>query len=318
MILQSGRKNKSDTDDVISSRPFVVLADIFILLFVLFLVMPFFMYFHAERVVEFEAMKQLRDHIQKPPSVDNIPYDQIATTLLREALKRESNVRINQNIRKNEIPSKSLSENKLLVEKFRSGDLIRFRLQGTELGENPLSYDKYSKQVQMSLDAERKVIELAQLVRPFASGNGLMVTERYKTLEGFLNFYQIDLNTYLGGWSLNKKQKSILWNDHIRQADRRGVIKRITLQGHRDKDEEPEVAYKRATKVADVFQGAGGKPYEPFEPDEVEVAVVSRPLMEYGDELNPIVYPNQYVDIILVFNQDYAVLFKDKLENMNR
>jgi hypothetical protein len=318
MIWQSGRRNKSDTDEVISSRPFVVLADIFILLFVLFLVMPFFMYFHAERVVEFQAMKQLRDHIQKPPVVDNIPYDQIATTLLREALKRESNVRTNQDIRKNEIPSKSLSENKVLVEKFRSGDLIRFRLQGTELGDNPLSYDKYSKDVRLSRDATRRVIELAQLVRPFASGNGLMVTERHATLDGFLTHYGIDLNDYLGGRLLSSKQKSILWNDHVRQADRRGAIKRISLQGHRDKDEEPEVAYKRAAKVAEVFQLAGGKPYKPFEPDEVEIAVVSRPLMEYRDERNRIVYPNQYVDIILVFNQDYAVIFKDKLENLTR
>lgn len=303
MIWQTGHRNNADGEDVISARPFVVLADIFILLFVLFLVMPFFMYFKAQRAIEWAAMQELKKKISHNEGGDGIPYEQIARRLLSDAVKYLVKKREASGLRKLVVEDRSLPKNNVLTEKYRSGDLIRFRVQGTADNNNPF-YDNAAW-----YEAEKRVTELAELVRPFASGTSMSLTNNFASLDEFLQAYNLQLDDY----RLDDKAKATLWRDHIKQADRRGVIKRITIQGHRDAKEPEGTDIDRATKVARIFQDAGGNP---FEPDEVEVSIVSNPIYEAAGP--GVLFPNQYVDIILVFNQDYSVLFKDKLENMKR
>lgn len=305
MIWQSGHRNNADGEDVISARPFVVLADIFILLFVLFLVMPFFMYFKAQRAIEWAAMQELKSKISQKEQIDKIPYEQIARALLSDAVKFLVKQREANGQTKNLVKPRALPKSDVLTEKYRSGDLIRFRVQGTSSNRNPF-FDGAAWS-----DAETRITELAELVRPFASGKRLSLTGNYKSLDDFLRAYGLQLDQY----GLNKEAKAILWRDHIKQADRRGVVKRITIQGHQGPTETQNTDIERAKRVAEVFQKAGGNP---FEPDEVEVSIVSNPIFETADSRSGVYFPNQYVDIILVFNQDYSVLFKDKLENMDR
>lgn len=303
MIWQSGHRNNAEGEDVISARPFVVLADIFILLFVLFLVMPFFMYFKAQRAIEWAAMQELKNKISQNERIDRIPYEQIARALLSDAVKFLVKQREASGRRKILVKDRLLPKSEVLSEKYRSGDLIRFRVQGTSSDNNPF-FDNAAW-----YEAEKRVTELAELVRPFASGKSMSLTSNFDSLDEFLRAYNLQLDQY----GLDKQAKAILWKDHIKQADRRGVIKRITIQGHRHSNEPEGTDIDRATKVAKIFQEAGGNP---FEPDEVEVSIVSNPIYETAD--SGVLFPNQYVDIILVFNQDYSVLFKDKLENMDR
>ena len=306
MIWQSGHRNNAEGEDVISARPFVVLADIFILLFVLFLVMPFFMYFKAQRAIEWAAMQELKKMINPRKQGDGIPYEQISRGLLSDAVKNIVKRRELNGQKKKFIANQLLPESSVLVEKYRSGDLIRFRVQGTKPNQNPFNdSDAW-------FEARDRVTELAKLVRLFASGPRMSLTSKFESLDDFLRAYDLNLDRYP---YLDSDSKAILWRDHIRQADRRGVIKRITIQGHRDSTEPDDIDIARAKLVAKVFQQAGGNP---FEPDEVEVSVVSNPIYETANPRSGVFFPNQYVDIILVFNQDYSVLFKDKLENMDR
>jgi hypothetical protein len=268
--------------------------------------MPFFMYFKAQRAIEFAAMQELKNKINPRKQGDGIPYEQIARGLLSDAVKHIVRRRELGGQKKKLVETQLLPESSVLVEKYRSGDLIRFRVQGTKPNQNPFT------ESDLSFDANRSVTELAKLVRPFASGQSRSLTSKFDSLDDFLRAYNLSLDKYP---YLDSEAKATLWRDHIRQADRRGVIKRITIQGHRDRNEPEDSDISRAKMVAEVFQEAGGNP---FEPDEVEVSIVSNPIFEIADSRSGVFFPNQYVDIILVFNQDYAVLFKDKLENMDR
>jgi len=309
MMWRSRHRNSADGEDVISARPFVVLADIFIMLFVLFLVMPFFMYLNAQRAIDFAAMEELRNQITSNAANVGIPYERIARDILKASLKRLALQRKMNKLGKIALASRSMPSNDVVQEKYRSGDLIRYRVQGTLLGKNPFSDNE------ISIDAQKSITDLAELIRPFASGNGMSVTSKFKSLDEFLQAYELSLDDFTSGTTLGPESKAILWNDHIRQADQRGVIKRITIQGHRNRDEPVDADIERAKRVAEIFQVAGGNP---FEPDEVEVSIIKRPIFESGDSRHGLYYPNQYVDIVLVFNQDHAVLFKDKLQNIDK
>ena len=308
-MWRSRHRNSADGEDVISARPFVVLADVFIMLFALFLVMPFFMYLNAQRALDFDALELLKGNIKKPSSVD-IDYDKLA----REILKAASNKRAltqggSDQLRKLD----NDDESPILKEKYRVGDLIRFRLEATN-GCDPFTEDDISD------DAKEAIRKLARLVRPFGTlsksktpelgesdrpvqtDDRMLLTGQFKNIDQFLSSFDITLEDIDKDLDVARIDKNKLWQNHVIQEDRKGVIKRITIEGHGYLEEKPEEIRKRAENVAKFFQTAADKEFV-FE--EVQITSPIKP-----DPANQ----RPYVDITLVFNQDFATLFKEKLE----
>jgi hypothetical protein len=290
-MWRSGHRNNADGEDVISARPFVVLADIFIMLFALFLVMPFFMYFNAQRALDYDALESLKSQIQKP-KVSNVDYDKLGRDILKAAANKKSLLRRAKGLSESANTYSSFGDNPILKEKYRVGDLIRFRLEASN-GLDPFSGNSVTG------FATSKIRELADSVRQLGTGDKYLLTRKYKTIDQFLSDFGLDLADIDKTLDVTRIDKNRLWQDHVVQADRKGVIKRITIEGHglvQNKDETD----KRAKKVAEIFQESD------FVDEEVEVTY---PIKSDPAKQRP------YVDITLVFNQDFASLFKEKLEN---
>lgn len=291
MTWRSRQGNSPDSEEVISARPFVVLADIFIMLFVVFLVMPFFMYLNAQRALDYDALESLKSQIQKPKPV-NIDYDKLARNVLKAVSNKKSQLRRANGLASRTSTLSSFGETPILKEKYRVGDLIRFRLEGTNeidpfIGEGVTGF------------AESKIKELAMSVRQFGTGDTYLLTRKYKSIDQFLSDFGLTLAEIDTDVDATRVDKIRLWNDHVLQEDRKGVIKRITIEGHGLAQYRDETR-RRAEKVADIFQ------QENFVDEEVEVTYPIKP--------DP-AKQRPYVDITLVFNQDFASLFLEKLEN---
>ena len=309
MTWQSRHRNKADGDDVISARPFVVLADIFIMLFALFLVMPFFMYLNAQRARDYDALETLKGNIKRP-TLSDVDYDKLARDILKAASnKRAINQRGTRQLRTND----NDDENPILKEKYRVGDLIRFRLEATK-EHDPFVGDGISD------NAKEAIQSLARLVRPFGTLSKnkaslesksdrlldtdelMLLTRQYKNIDEFLTSFDLRLQDLCVDTDVTRIDKNRLWQDHVIQEDRKGVIKRITIEGHGYAREKPEKIRMRAETVALFFQQAADKE---FVYEEVEITTPIKP--------DP-AKQRPYVDITLVFNQDFATLFKEKVE----